>query len=350
MMNRVRIVLRLQTQRLMSKVITGIQLDPGLRRMHFHHSPMGGFSDACGIHQLFPAPIDHIVVVVAIHSGFELFDAGTHGIGRCKVQRGILNAGNLSCGNELAISDRILIRINVDHMSEHITRPGKVEIGMIRKIDNSGFVGGRLVVQGQSIVPIQCICNRDIQVAGIALFAISTMIKESHGDRVIGSLHDRARPHDTGKSFSPTMNVIGSTVGSELELFPVELKSRTGNPVCHTTNHSRRTPKPTPIIFKRSRTKDHVLHSTRPIRNQDFSNDLGGNLNVSGRDDMIADRGIFDEDDHDPEDIIVCNIQLSGVPTSPICFGDNTGSIDVTIIGGKAPYMITWSDGLGAGL
>jgi len=75
--------------------------------------------------------------------------------------------------------------------------------------------------------------------------------------------------------------------------------------------------------------------------------DLGGGVNVVGEDDQINDRGVNDEDDHDPEDVIVCNIQINSSPTDPTCNGGADGSIDVLIVGGTAPYTYQWADGYG---
>jgi gliding motility-associated-like protein len=36
-------------------------------------------------------------------------------------------------------------------------------------------------------------------------------------------------------------------------------------------------------------------------------------------------------------------VSLSGTPANILCFGNNTGSIDVTIIGGSSPYIYNWS-------
>ncbi|MBT8218338.1 MAG: gliding motility-associated C-terminal domain-containing protein, partial [Bacteroidia bacterium] len=76
-------------------------------------------------------------------------------------------------------------------------------------------------------------------------------------------------------------------------------------------------------------------------------NDLGGMVNIPGQDDEINDRGVMDEDDHDPEDIIVCDIQLSSTIVQPTCNGGIDGSINIVVNGGTSPYDYIWSDGYG---
>lgn len=76
-------------------------------------------------------------------------------------------------------------------------------------------------------------------------------------------------------------------------------------------------------------------------------NDIGGALNTVGEDDETNDRGIIDEDNHDPEDIIVCDIVLSDSSSNPSCPGENDGNIDITVIGGTPGLNYVWSDGNG---
>ena len=58
----------------------------------------------------------------------------------------------------------------------------QVEIGVLRKIDGRGLVGGGFVIHNQLVVVGQGIADFDFQVAGIAFFAILTQIAESNSD------------------------------------------------------------------------------------------------------------------------------------------------------------------------
>ena len=39
------------------------------------------------------------------------------------------------------------------------------------------------------------------------------------------------------------------------------------------------------------------------------------------------------------------DLVVSGVPTDALCFGDNSGSIDLTVVGGTPGYTFNWSNG-----
>ena len=58
----------------------------------------------------------------------------------------------------------------------------QVEIGVLRKIDGRGLVGGGFVIHDQLVFVGQRIADFDLKVAGIAFFAVLTQIAESNSN------------------------------------------------------------------------------------------------------------------------------------------------------------------------
>ena len=72
---------------------------------------------------------------------------------------------------------------------------------------------------------------------------------------------------------------------------------------------------------------------------EDLSNLTAGLYSVTVTDNAgcIAQRSLFLKENN--------TLSVKGVPTHASCAGDPTGSIDLTVLGGTAPYTFTWSNG-----
>ena len=111
-------------------------------------------------------------MVIAIgYLNLEMFlhDAFTDGPRCAKVQRGIIERSNFTCGNQLCGDGSVIGGIDPEAMLKNIGFSGEVEIGMIGQINNCRGIALCLVMYLYFVVMCKQIAYLYTKVAGVGL-------------------------------------------------------------------------------------------------------------------------------------------------------------------------------------
>lgn len=138
--------------------------------------------------------------------------------------------------NQPLVHGRVEIGQELQLMVQDVPATGQVEVGMLRQVDDGGFVGGRLVVDHQRVRVGQCVGDRRPQRARIALLAVGTHVRKAHAGLV--PVRERLGfPEHLVEPFQSTVQVVGPIVGRQLVGLAVEHEASAADTVGIATDH-----------------------------------------------------------------------------------------------------------------
>ena len=142
---------------------------------------------------------------------------------------------------------------------------------MVREVDDSRAVGGRLIFDAADILFGPPIGHRAIQISGITLFTIGADTLESHADPIL-LLQGRTLPNKAVKALGTAMTLDGDFVpqfiGHQFVFLTIDGKRGMVDPVSIAADDT--THKPLRALFKRCNVPvphDNISQHTVPVRN-----------------------------------------------------------------------------------
>ena len=113
----------------------------------------------------------------------------------------------------------------------------EIEIGVMSQVDGSGFIGGSQIVDAQFILIIQSELNGDGQISGISLVAFRAIVGKQNGRRGVDQKWF-GLPDNLAEAAQAAMQMMGTGVGRQAIVPPVEREPRVGGAKCHAANRA----------------------------------------------------------------------------------------------------------------
>ena len=119
----------------------------------------------------------------------------------------------LAGGDQAAVDRRGLVGVDHHLMAQDVALPGQVEVGVVRQVDHRFLVRRGGEVDLQAVVVGESVHGRDVQIAGIAFFAVLAQIVQLQG-RLL-ALAGLGFPHDLVVSLDAAVEMIRPVVGRQ---------------------------------------------------------------------------------------------------------------------------------------
>ena len=165
--------------------IAGIELNCRFGRKDFHHSPAVGLAYPGGQRQALVFAVDYKGVIVStpqLQLLIIVIDARADGRGPSEIQGRALDRAQFSGRNQGRVNRRETVGVDHELVPQNVAAAfaGQVEVAVMGKIEGCGFVGDGMLVQNELILIGQGVSDLDLEVAGIAFFAIRAGASQRH--------------------------------------------------------------------------------------------------------------------------------------------------------------------------
>ncbi len=136
--------------------IAGIELHPGLGRLHGQHPPAGWFDHPRSLLQHAHLSVEDVIMVISpsqAHLLIIVVDPRSDGGRFVEVQRRSRHRGQFAGGNEPRVDRSIAVCRNHHQVVENVSLPlaGKVEVTVIGQIEDRVLIGGGEVLDFERV-------------------------------------------------------------------------------------------------------------------------------------------------------------------------------------------------------
>ena len=149
-------------------------------------------------------------------------------------------------------------------MLQYIALSGKIEIGVLRQVQDRVFVGCGSVIQPQAVIVGQRIKRGHRKVAGVAFFTILAQIFQLERRPVLSG-SDAGFPNNLVEAFEAAMERVWSIIDGQLVLFAVERELAPGDAVAITANQSSEKRIVFDVVIEMIVAKHNVAHFSMAI-------------------------------------------------------------------------------------
>ncbi len=184
-----------------------------------------------------------------------------------------MNRGDVTGGNQLFVGGGIPIGPQPQLVVQNVAGAVEIEVGVIRKVDQSRLVRRSFVIQLELIAIGQRVGDGCRKVAGVSFFSILAQVGEfDAGFLRVGRQHFRF-PDFLSKTLVSTVNVVGAIVCRQRIVLPVQGESSLGDPVGDPSYDSGRCGKAVQVFLERISSKDNIGEDAIAVGNSDFRDD-----------------------------------------------------------------------------
>ena len=162
------------------KEVAAIELHAGCVGEYFHCASALWFFDPCDAGGFAGLGLENKVVVVAT-AMFKLLvgvpDTRANLCGGIEIKGGVCSVGNFAGGNHVGGDRSVVRRVQLKPMIQNIagTFAAKIKVGVIGEADRCGLVGRCMVFNPQGVVVSEPVVDGDVEIAGVARFAIGAL-------------------------------------------------------------------------------------------------------------------------------------------------------------------------------